>query len=82
MWTMFCAGVSVGMVARSKEPPRSQESRALMLRRLLRFAFVSSLARGWLQKSPRWFSIAAAILFFRFIDARAARARRVKRGSA
>jgi len=53
-----------------------------MLRRLLRFAFVSSLARGWLQKSPRWFSIAAAILFFRFIDARAARARRVKRGSA
>jgi hypothetical protein len=70
------------MASWSAQSPGPQEPRELMLRRLLRFAFASSLVRGWLQKSPRWFSIALAILLFRFVDARAAKAGRVKRDRA
>jgi hypothetical protein len=53
-----------------------------MLRRLLRFAIASSIVRGMIQKSPTWFSIAGALLLFRFVDARAAKAAHVKRGRA
>ena len=65
-----------------KSPSRPQEPRELMLRRLLRFAIASSIVRGMIQKSPTWFSIAGALLLFRFVDARAAKAAHVKRGRA
>jgi len=53
-----------------------------MRRRLLRFVVGSALVRGWLQKSPAWFSIAMGIVLFRFVDKRASKAGRVKRGHA
>ncbi len=52
-----------------------------MLRRVLRFALVSSLAKAWIQKSPRWLSVAGAVALFRLIDSRAAKAGRAKRAA-
>jgi hypothetical protein len=37
---------------------------------------VSSLARAWAQKSPKWLSVAGAIVLFRLIDKRAAKSGR------
>jgi hypothetical protein len=45
----------------------------MILRRIFRVALASSLARAWAQKSPKWLSIAGAVLLFRLIDKRAAK---------
>jgi hypothetical protein len=47
-----------------------------MLRRIFSFALLSSLARAWAQKSPKWLSLAGALLLFRVIDKRAAKSGR------
>jgi hypothetical protein len=70
------------MAARAKESSSPQEPRELMLRRLLRFAVGSSLVRGWLKKSPSWFSIAVALWLFRVVDKRLAKSGRTKRSNA
>jgi hypothetical protein len=70
------------MVTRTQASSRAQEPLGLMRRRLLRFVVGSALVRGWLQKSPAWFSIAMGIVLFRFVDKRASKAGRVKRGHA
>lgn len=48
----------------------------MILKRIFRFALASSLARAWAQKSPKWLSVAVAILLFRLIDNRAAKSGR------
>ncbi|MFZ1062632.1 MAG: hypothetical protein WAN30_04085 [Acidimicrobiales bacterium] len=53
-----------------------------MLRRVLRFAAASSFGRGWLQKSPTWFGIGAALWLFRILDTRLAKKPRTKRSGA
>jgi hypothetical protein len=45
----------------------------LILKRLFRFALASTVARAWAQKSPRWLTIAGAVILFRLIDKRAAK---------
>jgi hypothetical protein len=45
----------------------------VILKRIFRFALASSLARAWAQKSPKWLSIAGAIVLFRVIDKHAAK---------
>jgi hypothetical protein len=45
----------------------------LILKRIFRFALASSVARAWAQKSPRWLTIAGAVILFRLIDKRAAK---------
>jgi hypothetical protein len=45
----------------------------LILKRIFRFALASTLARAWAQKSPRWLTIAGAVILFRLIDKRAAK---------
>jgi hypothetical protein len=56
-----------------------KEKLFLMLRRLFRVAIASSLAKAWLQKSPRWLGIAGAVALLRALDARASKSgRRVK----
>lgn len=45
----------------------------MILKRIFRFALASSLARAWAQKSPKWLSIAGAIVLFRVIDKHAAK---------
>lgn len=47
-----------------------------MLRRLLKIAMAASFGRAWAQKSGKWLSVALAIVLFRFVDRRAARAQR------
>jgi hypothetical protein len=70
----------VGLDPRSTVP---SEAQALILRRLFRIGLAATLGRAWAQKSPRWVSIAGAIVLFRFIDKRAANAgKRAKRKSA
>ncbi|MEI6854825.1 MAG: hypothetical protein WCK12_01865 [Acidimicrobiaceae bacterium] len=44
----------------------------MILKRLFRVLLASSVGRAWAQKSPKWLSVAAGILLFRFIDKRAA----------
>jgi hypothetical protein len=48
----------------------------LILKRLFRVALATSVARAWAQKSPRWLSIAGAILLFRLFDKHAAKSGR------
>jgi len=48
----------------------------LILKRLFRIALASSLARAWAQKSPKWLSIAGAIVLFRLFDRHAAKSGR------
>jgi hypothetical protein len=46
----------------------------LILRRVLRIATWSALGRAWTQKSSKWLSLAGALVLFRLMDRRAARA--------
>lgn len=51
-----------------------------MLRRLIRIVLAASLGRAWAQKSGKWLSVALAVVLFRFVDRRAAKAgQRAKR---
>ncbi|HEY5104303.1 MAG TPA: hypothetical protein VII65_04585 [Acidimicrobiales bacterium] len=56
-----------------------------MLKRLFRIATAASLGRAVAQKSPKWLSIAFAIVLLRFFNSRSAKAakaaKRAKRES-
>ncbi len=45
-----------------------------MLRRLFRVVAAAAFGRAWAQRSSKWLSVALAVLLFRFIDRRAAKA--------
>jgi hypothetical protein len=45
----------------------------VILKRIFGFALASSLARAWAQKSPKWLTIAGAIVLFRMFDKHAAK---------
>jgi hypothetical protein len=45
----------------------------MILKRVFRIALASSLARAWAQKSPKWLTIAGAIVLFRMVDKHAAK---------
>jgi hypothetical protein len=45
-----------------------------MLRRLFRVAVAGALGRAWAQRSSKWLSMALAVVLFRLIDRRAAKA--------
>ncbi|MGC1420293.1 MAG: hypothetical protein WA786_09300 [Acidimicrobiales bacterium] len=47
-----------------------------MLKRVFGFALLTSLGRAWAQKSPKWLSVAGALVLFRVIDKRAAKSGR------
>ena len=56
----------------------------MILARILRWAVVAALGRAWAQKSPRWLTLALALLAFRLVDLRAIRKgekRRAKRAA-
>ncbi len=45
-----------------------------MLKRLFGFATASAIAKAWAKKSPKWLSVAGALVLFQLWDSRAARA--------
>jgi hypothetical protein len=44
-----------------------------MLKRVFGFAAATALAQAWAKKSPKWLSLAGALVLFQFLDSRAAR---------
>jgi hypothetical protein len=48
----------------------------LILKRIFRIALASSVARAWAQKSPKWLTIAGALVLFRLFDKHAAKSGR------
>jgi hypothetical protein len=44
-----------------------------MLKRLFGLATASALAKAWEKKSPRWLTLAGALVLFQIFDSRATR---------
>ena len=45
----------------------------MILKRVFGLATASALAKAWEKKSPRWLSLAGALILFQILDWRAAR---------
>ena len=45
----------------------------MILKRVFGLATASVLAKAWEKKSPRWLSLAGALVLFQLLDSRAAR---------
>jgi len=57
---------------------QSAKARVLMLKRVFGFAAATALAQAWAKKSPKWLSLAGALVLFQFLT-RAPRVNRLQK---